>query len=203
MREMELSILQYAPLEDEQVELSLLGQLAIAHVQFETIHPYLDGNGRVGRLLLPLLLAAAGYPPLYVSGALLRARREYYEALAAVQLRGDWSPWLTLLGKSVIESCNESITIASDLLALAERWESQLSTRRAKSAARRLPRFLIGHPVLSVNQAAAGLGLSVQAANTACNGLLDAGILRLLDERRRNRIFIAPEVLERLDRPPA
>ena len=203
MREMESGILQYAPRQDEQTSLSLVAQLAIAHVQFETIHPYLDGNGRVGRLLLPLLLAAEGHPPLYLSGALLRARREYYEALSAVQLRGDWSPWLALLGNAVIESCDESIAIARDLLALAERWESQLSTRRAKSAARRLPRFLIGHPVLSVSQAAAGLGLSIQATNMACNGLLDAGILRLLDERKRNRIFIAAEVLERLDRAPS
>ncbi len=202
MAEMSASILQYTPGEDEQASLSVLAQLAIAHAQFETIHPYHDGNGRTGRLLLPLLLAAEGFPPLYLSGALLRARREYYAALAVVQLRGHWSPWLELFGRAVIESCDESVSIAQDLLALAERWEAQLSGYRVDSAARRLPRFLIGYPVLSVSQAAAALELSVPAANAAFKNLLDAGILRLQDERKRGRVFLAPEVLERLDRPP-
>ncbi len=202
MTEMSASILQYAPREDEQASLSVLAQLGIAHAQFETIHPYHDGNGRLGRLLLPLLLAAEGYPPLYLSGALLRARREYYTALAEVQLRGHWAPWLELLGRAVIESCDDSIAIAQDLLALAERWEEELSGYRIDSAARRLPRFLIGHPVLSVSQAAKALDLSVPAANAAFKNLLDAGILRLLDERKRNRVFQAPEVLERLDQSP-
>src|SRR3546814_15647313 len=107
MDEMAASILQYAPRSDEQGELSLVAQLAIAHPQFETIHPYHDGNGRTGRLLMPLLLAAEGYPPLYLSGALLRAKTSYYSALASVQLRGDWGPWVELLIGSVVESCNE------------------------------------------------------------------------------------------------
>src|SRR3546814_12089943 len=75
---------------------------------------------------MPLLLAAEGYPPLYLSGALLRAKTSYYSALASVQLRGDWGPWVELLIGSVVESCNESIAITQDLVALAERWERQL-----------------------------------------------------------------------------
>jgi Fic family protein len=98
MEEMAASILQYAAREDEQTALTLLAQLAIAHAQFETIHPYHDGNGRTGRLLMPLMLAAEAYPPLYISGALLRAKSQYYAALASVQLRGEWGPWLDLLG---------------------------------------------------------------------------------------------------------
>lgn len=202
MAEMSASILQYVPGEEEPASLSILAQLAITHAQFETIHPYHDGNGRTGRLLLPLLLAAGGYPPFYLSGALLRVRRDYYGALAAVQLRGQWAPWLELLGRAVIESCDESVSIAQDLLALAERWEAKLSDYRVDSAARRLPRFLIGHPVLSVGQAAKALELSVPTANAAFKNLVDAGILRQLDKRKRNRVFLAPEVLERLDRPP-
>src|SRR5262249_39765895 len=149
----------------------------IAHAQFETIHPYHDGNGRTGRLIMPLMLAAEGYPPLYLSGTLLRSKKEYYEALASVQLRGEWDPWRELLGRAVVESCDESISIAEDLLALAERWEQDLSRYRAGSATRRLPRFLIGHPVLSVQQAAQGLSISVPAANAGLNNLLAAGIV--------------------------
>lgn len=203
MEEMAAGILQYVPREEEQTELSILAQLAIAHAQFETIHPYHDGNGRTGRLLMPLLLAAARYPPLYLSGALLRARTEYYAALASIQLRGNWAPWCELLGRAVVESCDESVAIAEDLLALAQGWEHELRSYRVDSATRRLPRFLIGHPVLSVQQAAAGLRLSVPAANAALNNLLAAGIVTLVNERQWGRVFQATQVLKRLDQPPA
>jgi Fic family protein len=153
-------------------------------------------------LLLPLMLAAEGYPPLYLSGALLRAKSQYYAALASVQLQGEWGPWLELLGHAVAESCDESILIAEDLLALAERWEQELHSYRAHSATRRLPRFLIGHPVLSVQQAAAGLNISVPAANGALNNLLAAGIVSLVNERQWGRVFQATPVLRRLDQPP-
>lgn len=202
MEEFEGAILQYAPREDEQGELTLLAQMAIAHAQFETIHPYQDGNGRTGRLIFPLMLAAEGYPPLYLSGALLRAKTEYYEALASVQLRGQWAPWLRLLSRAIVESCNESVSIAQDLAAMAERWEKSLERYRAHSATRRLPRFLLGHPVLSVQQAVQGLGVSQPAANAALNNLHEAGIVHLVNERRWGRVFQATEILERLDRPP-
>ena len=202
MEEMAASILQYAPRDDEQAALTVLAQLAIAHAQFETIHPYHDGNGRTGRLIMPLLLAAEGYPPLYLSGTLLRSKMEYYAALASVQLRGEWGPWRELLGRAVVESCDESISIAEDLLALAERWEQDLSRYRAGSATRRLPRFLIGHPVLSVQQAATGLRISVPAANAGLNNLLAAGIVSLVNERQWGRVFQATPVLQRLDQTP-
>ena len=148
MAEMAASILQYAPREEEPTTLTIMARLAIAHAQFETIHPYHDGNGRTGRLLMPLMLAGEGYPPLYLSGALLRAKSEYYAALASVQLRSEWGPWCEILGRAVVESSDESISIAEDLLAVAENWEQDLHGYRAHSATRRLPRFLIGHPVL-------------------------------------------------------
>lgn len=202
MDEMAQSILQYRPREDEQVHLGMIAQLAIAHAQFETIHPYHDGNGRTGRLLMPLLLAAEGYPPLYLSGALLRLKPQYYAALAGVQLQGDWGPWRQILGTAIVESCDDSISIAEDLLTLANKWEQQLSDYRSGSASRRLPRFLIGHPVLSVQQAAAGLEVSIPAANAALNNLLDAGIVSLVNERQWGRVFQASDVLRRLEQPP-
>lgn len=202
MEEMEVSVLKYAAREDEQTELTVLAQLAIAHAQFETIHPYHDGNGRTGRLLMPLILAAESYPPLYLSGALLRAKTQYYAGLASIQLQGEWGPWLELLGNAVVESSDEAILIAEDLLALAQRWEQDLHSYRANSAARRLPRFLIGYPVLSVQQAAMGLSISVPAANAALNNLRAAGIVSLVNERRWGRVFQATEVIQRLDQAP-
>lgn len=202
MEEMAASILQYVPREDEQGELTLVAQIAIAHAQFETIHPYHDGNGRTGRLLLPLLLASEGYPPLYLSGVLLRAKPEYYASLAEVQLRGDWTRWLQLLTRAIVESCDESVSIAQNMIAIVERWERQLSSYRSHSATRRLPRFLLGHPVVSVLQVVEGLGVSQPAANTALNNLLAAGIVSLVNERQWGRVFQATEILRRLDAPP-
>lgn len=204
MRQMAASILQYAAREEEQTRLTVLAQLAIAHAQFETIHPYHDGNGRTGRLLLPLMLAAEGYPPLYLSGSLLRAKAEYYAALKSIQLRGHWDPWRELLARAVVESCDDAIAIARDLLAVAQGWERQLEAGfRADSAARRLPRLLIGHPVLTVKQAAETLGVTVQAANGALNSLLERGIVELVDPRKWGRLFQATAVLKRLDQKPA
>lgn len=202
MREFEQNALAYTPRDDEATELSLLARLAITHAQFETIHPYEDGNGRTGRLLLPMLLAAEGHPPLYVSGTLLARKTDYYAALASVQLRGDWNPWMELLCSAVIESCSEAIAISEDLLQLTLRWEDKLRGVRAHSAAWQLLRFLIGHPVLSVQQAARGLGVSVQAANTGLNRLLHAGIVELVDERLWGRVFRATEVLARVNQLP-
>lgn len=195
--------LQYTARADEQTQLSLVAQLLIAHAQFETIHPFHDGNGRTGRLLIPLLLAAQGYPPLYVSGALLRAREQYYSALLTVQLRGDWGPWIELLCAAIVEACTESEAIARDLLALSAQWDMALAGYRQGSATRRLPSLLVGYPVLSVQQAVQLMGVSQPAANAALNNLLAAGIVSLVDERRWGRVFQATAVLERLDQPPA
>ena len=123
------------------------------------------------------------------------ARRE---AVMSSQIEGTHSDL-----HAVVESCDDAISIAEDLLVLALQWEQQLHSYRAHSATRRLPRFLIGHPVLSVQQAAAGLRVSVPAANAGLNNLLAAGIVCLVDERQWGRVFQATLVLRRLDQPPA
>jgi Fic family protein len=106
------------------------------------------------------------------------------------------------LTRVVVESCNESISIAQDLVALAEQWERQLARYRSHSATRRLPRFLLGHPVLSVQQAVKGLSISQPAANAALNNLHAAGIVSLVNERQWGRVFQATDILQRLDRLP-
>jgi Fic family protein len=204
MADLEGSILQYASREDEHFQLTILARLAIAHAQFETIHPYKDGNGRTGRLMLPLILAAEGYPPLYVSGSLLRNRMAYYDALASVQLRGEWGPWMTLLSRAIVEACDDAIAIAQDCAAIQAAWQDRLSGFRADSATRRLPTFLIGHPVVSVKQVAEGLKVSIPAANAAINNLARLGVLQMPDaEKKWGRVFYATEILQRLAQPPS
>lgn len=199
MAELETSMLQYAPRDDETWTLSIVVQVAIAHAQFETIHPFTDGNGRCGRLLMPLILAAEGYPPLYLSGALLRHRRAYHDALADVQLRADWVPWLSLLCRAVVEACDGAIAIARDLDAIRAEWLARLDDLRSDAAARKLPAFLLGHPVVAVKQVATALDISFTAANRAIGQLVDRGVLTE-PARRRNRVFHAQDVLQRLAR---
>lgn len=198
MQELESSMLQYEAGEDEPWRLCIVAQIAIAHAQFETIHPFVDGNGRVGRLLMPLMLAADGHPPLYLSGVLLRRRRAYYDALADMQLRGNWLPWITLLCQAVAEACDSSIAIVRDLNALHDRWLLSLADLRSDATARRLPTFLLGHPVVSVKQLASAFGISFVAANRAIEQLVSRGILSE-PAQRRNRVFHAPEIIARLE----
>jgi Fic family protein len=200
MQELESSMLQYEPREDEITTISLVAQMAIAHAQFETIHPFADGNGRVGRLILPLLMVAEGYPPLYLSGYLARHRRAYFDALAAVQLRGRWDEWGRLFCEAIIESANASIATARDLNRIHDQWMVTLSDLRRNAAARRFPRLLLGRPVITVNEAMARLGVSFPTANDAIKLLVDRGILAE-PRGKRNRMFHATEILERLGQP--
>ncbi len=199
MEELATSMLRYTPGDDEQWQLQVVAQIAIAHVQFETIHPFVDGNGRTGRLLMPLILAAEGYPPLYLSGRLLRYRRAYYDALASVQLRANWIPWIRLLCQAVVEACDGAIAIAKDLNAIREDWLLRLAGLRSDATAHKLPTFLLGHPVVSTKQIAQAFGISFVAANRAIGQLIEHGILKE-PKQRRNRVFHAGEILERLER---
>lgn len=199
MDELETSMLQYEPREDEVTVMSIVTQLAVAHAQFETIHPFFDGNGRIGRLIMSLMLAAEGYPPLYLSGFLLRHRRAYYDALANVQLQGHWEAWVTFLCAAVIRSAETSIAIATDLNGIHDEWVVELSDLKAHSAVRQFPRLLLSHPVVSVNQAAEELGISFVTANNAVKVLIERGILAE-SKAKRNRVFHATRILERLER---
>jgi Fic family protein len=197
MGELEQSMLQYAPREDEPWQIPVVAQIALAHAQFETIHPFADGNGRTGRLLMPLILAAERYPPLYISGRLLRHRRAYYDALADVQLRANWGPWVRLLCRSVVDASDGAIAIAKDLDNIRKDWLTRLADLRSDATALRLPTFLLGHPVVSVKQVAQAFGISFVAANRAIEQLVARAILTE-PRQRRNRTFHAGEVLSRL-----
>jgi Fic family protein len=201
MVELEKSMLQYARNEDEHYEISIVARLAITHAQFETIHPFSDGNGRVGRLLMPLMLAETGYPPLYLSGYLLRYRHAYYAALAEVQLRNEWDPWVEFLCHAVVDACDTSLSIAHDMNAIADEWLVKLEDLRMDATARKIPRLLLGHPVTSINEMASLLNTTFQTAAGAIEQLVARGILKDLDPaRKRNRIFHATELLSRLER---
>lgn len=194
------SFLHYTPGEDDQASIVL--RMAIAHAQFETIHPFIDGNGRIGRLLLPLMLAAEGYPPIYLAGFLKSNKKAYYDALENVQLQEKWSDWVTFFATGVEEAAYESMMTAKELLAILDRWRIAVDELRLRSdsAINQLPELLIANPVVTVNQVKHVLGITFPTANAALAKLKEMGILVQTD-RQRNRTFIAMEVITQLDRP--
>jgi len=198
-----LRVLQYQAAEEDFYEVSLVIRLAIVHAQFETIHPFIEGNGRVGRILLPLMLAAEGYPPVYLAGFLKANQDLYYQTLGQVQLRGEWTDWVRFLATGVDIACRESIGIARELTAMVARWKEILATRnlRSHSVVNRLPDYLIGTPVVTVKQVAKDLGVNFTAANRALSQLQELEIVEMMGEGKRNRIFTAREVIKLLSLP--
>lgn len=196
-------LLAYSPGEEEQMVLSLVMRMAIAHAQFETIHPFIDGNGRVGRILLPLMLAAEGYPPVYLAGYLKDNQREYYDVLAGVQLRDEWSAWVKFFVCGVEEAVQESMRTALALEGILNRWKGQLANLglRSHSVLLKFPKLMIGTPVLTAHHASKTLGVSFPAASAALAQLEKMGILVQPVKQQRNRIFVATEVIDVLNRP--
>ena len=198
-----LEVLRYAPEEEDFFEFSVITRMAVVHAQFETIHPFSDGNGRVGRILLPLMLAAEGLPALYLAGYLKDNQSGYYEALAGVQLRGRWAEWIRFFAAGVEAAVQEAIDTAVGLNDILKRWEDLVRGMglRSQSVLHKLPRLMIGTPVLTANRVKEALGISFPSASAALAKFEELGILLQRQPHRRNRCFYAKEVIELLDRP--
>lgn len=180
-------------LHDQPERTPTLIKAALAHVQFETIHPFLDGNGRVGRLLVTLLLCAEGVlaePLLYLSLFLKQHRTTYYQLLEAVRTRGAWEDWLGFFADGVRESAEGAVSTARRLAECANRDEDRIrSIKRLAGSALRVHRVLQQRPLASANQIATLSKLSIPTVNTALRALEEAKIVRELTGRRRNRMF--------------
>ncbi len=192
------------PGEADMYEVPIVVRMAIAHAQFETIHPFLDGNGRVGRLILPLMMAAEGYPPVYIAGYLKNNQREYYDALSGVQLRELWPEWIRFFATAVKESVAESVNTAIGLNSILGQWEEKISRLRLRSDSviHKLPKYLVGTPVVSARQIEQSLGVSFPSANNALAKLAEIGILVNPKDQPRYRIFVAREIIDLLNKRP-
>jgi Fic family protein len=166
----------------------------VAHAQFETIHPFIDGNGRVGRLLITFLLCERGVlqrPLLYLSHYLKRHRAEYYDRLQAVRDRGAWEPWLKFFLRGVGEVASEATRTARRLTELREHHRATVATelgRRASNGLRLLESLYWG-PYLTVSDAARATGLSYQKANSLVTAFEQLGMLVEVTGQRRNRRY--------------
>jgi len=183
-------------------DLPPLVRTGLLHVQFETIHPYLDGNGRLGRLLVTLLLEHWGLlsqPVLYLSLFFKTNQDEYYRRLSAVRTDGDWEGWTRYFLEGVATIAREAVASARGLFALTNRDRGRvLAAPSSTVMAARLFEALPSHPVVSVAGAMALLGTSRPTATKAITGLIDAGVLVETSGRKRDRTFGYAGYLERL-----
>jgi len=177
---------------------------ALAHSQFEAIHPFLDGNGRVGRLLITLLLIAKGVLPsplLYLSAFFEGTREEYYARLLGVTERGEWREWLGYFLTGAAQQAEDALGRIQRIDELLASWRERLA--RAPS---RLPESALDlfaeNPFWGVSKLAARLDVAFTTAQRAIDRLQAAGIVALASQARRNRVYCAREILEILEEPP-
>ena len=176
---------------------------ALAHVQFETIHPFLDGNGRVGRLMIALILHHDGVlrqPLLYLSLYFKQHRAEYYRLLDAVRRTGDWEEWLDFFLEGVAQTAAGAVDTAHRLLALFEADAVRVQTLgRGAANALRVFDALRQRPLAKIDPLARQLGLSYPTVARAIEGLMGLDIVREITGKKRQRVFAYPAYLEVLN----
>ena len=179
-------------------DLPPLVRLALIHYQFEAIHPFLDGNGRVGRLLMTLLLVSwevLPHPLLNLSVYLEERRTEYYDHLMAVSAAGAWGAWLEFFLRGVAVQAQDAVLRARRLQDLRTGWLDALQAHRASATSVRLMEALFDHPVLTIPAAQQLLGVGYPAAKANVDKLVDAGILAPTGEERYRKAFVAQDLM--------
>jgi Fic family protein len=174
-------------------------RVAMVHYQFEAIHPFADGNGRIGRALLLLqLMREADIPvPLLNPSARLELRRkEYYDRLLGVSLKGQWAEWIEFIAACIAEDAVDAIARIERLDALREQYYERIRQRGASALVLRMIDELFSEPSVTITQTAKLLGITQPGAAKLLGRLLDAGIIREVTGRKRNRVFLAQEVVD-------
>jgi len=175
-----------------------LARLALIHYQFEAIHPFLDGNGRIGRLLVSLLLVhwnLLPLPLLYLSAFFERHRQDYYDLLLAVSERGAWQQWLLYFLRGVAEQARDAISRAKRLQDLQVDWRKHLTKARASTLLLRLVDFLFESPVLTIPMAKEFLNVTYPSAQRNVDKLVKTSILRPWKKTSYGKVFFAEKIL--------
>ncbi|MCK9483638.1 MAG: Fic family protein [Candidatus Marinimicrobia bacterium] len=187
---------------DESAPYPVLLKAAFTHVQFETIHPFLDGNGRVGRLLIALLLHETGIlsqPLLYLSLYFKQHREMYYSLLDAVRTEGDWESWIDFFLEGVVQTAGGALKTAKRLVTLFNDDTAKIQKYgRNASTTLRVFNILCKRPLLTVNEAKRQTELSFPAVNKAMETLIKIDIVRELTGGKRNRVFAYQKYLSTL-----
>jgi Fic family protein len=189
-------------LHDDPVRTPTLIKAALAHVQFETIHPFLDGNGRLGRLLITLLLCAEGAmtdPTLYLSLYFKQRREQYYDHLQRVREEGAWEQWLAFFLTGVLETADSGVASATAMFELFAADHQRIEgIGRAAGSVLRVHQHLQKKPITSVLGAASAMGLTTPTVRTALDQLVKLQIVREITGKRRDRLYVYDSYLQLL-----
>ena len=180
-----------------------LVQCAFIHYQFEAIHPFLDGNGRVGRLLITLFLCEREYliyPLLYLSAFFEKNRREYYERLLAVSQKGDWENWIKFFLRAVAHQSKDAIDNSKLILSLLDKYRKMLREKRSSSYALDLLEEIFLNPFVTISYAAKRLKTTYPTAKAAVDKLRECGILVEASDKRWGKAYKAQELLKLLEK---
>lgn len=198
--DMEIAMSDLEKYMNEEDELDYLIRAALVHYQFETIHPFLDGNGRLGRLLITLFLMEKKVmttPALYISYYLKKNRVEYYDRMTEVRNKGNYEQWIRFFLSAIYESAEDAIQTIDQLVALHIRnVEIVGKTGRASKNTMSVFQCLETTPIIDIGKTAEKLGLSFNTVSAAVNRLIDIGILEQTENASRNRTFAYAEYLD-------
>ncbi len=189
---------------NENINVPELIRIALSHYQFETIHPFLDGNGRIGRLLVTLYLVGKGLlrkPSLYLSDFFERNRGSYYDALTRVRVSNDMRHWVRFFLSAVVETASKGKETFQGILALRQEMDTLiLGYGKRAEKAQILLRHLYRRPAITANGAAALLEVSHQTASALLKKMVDDGVLHEVTGYQRNRVFFFGRYLDLFDR---
>jgi len=185
---------------NEDDDIDPLIKIGLAHYQFETIHPFLDGNGRIGRLLINLFLIdrkVLNRNTLYISYYLKRNRIEYYDRLMEVRMKGNYEQWIKFFLLAIYESAEDAIETIEKLVKLHEKNYQIIDCigRSAKNA-KRIFRYLEKNPIIDIQRTSKELGISYNTVAKAVNKLIELGIIIQTNNILRNRVFAYEEYLQ-------
>jgi Fic family protein len=190
-------------LHDENVKLPVLVKAALVHVQFETIHPFLDGNGRLGRLLITLILCSEGLlnqPLLYLSLYFKKHREDYYNFLQSLRETGDWEEWIKFFLNGVIETANQATDTAKSIMFLFEADKKMLEQKaKGASAILVIHNYLQRHPLTTTTKIKDECNLVLPTILRSLKTLEDLGIVKEITGKQRHKVFVYSEYLKLLN----
>ena len=187
---------------NESTDMPPLIRCALMHYQIEAIHPYSDGNGRIGRLLITLFLCSSGLLPiplLYLSAYFERDRERYYQELYNVSASGDWEQWIQYFLKGVHQEARDALERIRRMRKLQEEWRELLHSRRESANGLRLLEGLFVDPIMSTSQATKLLGISDPGTRQVLNRLVDAGVVTRLNTWPH--LYVAERLLDEINKP--
>jgi len=200
--EMKLSLGDWEKYIHSNLKTPPLIQCALIHYQFEAIHPFLDGNGRIGRLLITFYLCERGYlsqPLLYLSGFFEKYREDYYRRLLRVSQKGEWIEWIEFFLQGVVNQSKDAISDSEKILDLHSKYQNILqSTKKIPQTAHRLIDEIFKNPIISISGLSKRWAMSFNSIKRGVNRLVEIGILQEMTDKKRNKLYRAPMLMKLL-----